>query len=92
MIFLGSKVTKEDDSCSNHIIQCMATEEEFDAATLFSKETFLKNFYCDQYEKQDFNFWLEFIYGSGFGYTLALLSVIDFCLYFKDFLTHHYNS
>ena len=38
---------KEDGFCSNHIIQCMATEKDFDSVTLFSKETFLKNFYCD---------------------------------------------
>ena len=78
MIFLGSKVTKEDDSCSNHIIQCMATDKDFEAVTLFSKETFLKNFYCDQYENQDFDFWhfwLNFSYAFVFGFALALVSV-----------------
>ena len=44
---LYGEAKKEDDSCSNHIIQCMATEKDFDSVTLFSKETFLKNFYCD---------------------------------------------
>ena len=63
MIFLGSKATKEDDSCNNYIFQCMATDKDIDTVTLFSKETFLKNFYCDHYENQDFNFWLNFSYG-----------------------------
>ena len=73
MIFLGSKATKEDDSCNNYIFQCMATDKDIDTVTLFSKETFLKNFYCDHYENQDFNFWLNFSYGIVFSFALALV-------------------
>ena len=75
--FLNIKVAKQDNSCSNHIVQCVPTDHDFNAKTYFSKETFLKDFYCDQYaNNHDFNFWV--------GYYIAAFSSIAFFVIYQS--------